>query len=255
MFMRFLQLKINPEFQEMFKGFYDKMVLPELQKMPGCLFAGLIQNMPHPQEFISLTLWESQLSAENYEKSEVFKKLNDRIKPFLSESAEWKIQLSEDLEVQYAPEPEEPILKEFSVAAQIESEHVHRDGADCMYVRIFSAHIQEGKFDECRRIYREEIIPALKNIKGCCSAYLIESLHEKNEAISITIWDDRNAAEEYEKSGMFREMVDKVKHTFSGLYQWKMQLEKVLEGKVKTSEDVMLGKYSMITGKQFLSGK
>ena len=44
MFMRLLPLKINESFVQIFQDFYEETILAELQKLPGCKFAELIQN-------------------------------------------------------------------------------------------------------------------------------------------------------------------------------------------------------------------
>ena len=46
-------------------------------------------------------------------------------------------------------------------------------------------------------------------------------------------------------------MIDKVKHTFSEFYRWKMALEKNTGQQVKTSEDLKINKYSLVSGKSF----
>ena len=74
MFMRFLQLKIDSQSMTEFKEFYEDTIFPRLQKMPGCLFAGLIGSKNN-NEFVSLTFWQTLEQAENYEKKGVFKNL------------------------------------------------------------------------------------------------------------------------------------------------------------------------------------
>ncbi|MGE5807352.1 MAG: antibiotic biosynthesis monooxygenase family protein, partial [Ignavibacteria bacterium] len=63
--MRFLQVKLNPDFLSEFEKFYKNDVLPQLQKIPGCLFAALINSKPEENEFASLTFWENQDQAED----------------------------------------------------------------------------------------------------------------------------------------------------------------------------------------------
>ena len=116
MFMRFLQVKINVDFINQFQNFYEGTVLSELQKISGCLFAGLVKSGPEQNEFASITFWETQEQAENYEQSNVFQNLIEKVKPFLSESTEWKVQLSDKMELEYAPVIEEPVVKKYSVA-------------------------------------------------------------------------------------------------------------------------------------------
>ncbi len=250
MFLQFLQLRVDPENLETLREFYNRMVIPKLQTVPGCCFASLIQNQHHPDEFISLTLWDSQEAAEAYDQSETYRKLHQLTEPLLAESTHWKINLSESLELEYGPSREEPILKEFTISESSTPDDGIPQENPRMYVRMYTAKIQESQREECRRIYREEIVPALLKTEGCQYAYLIESLHEKDQAISLTIWDSKEHADNYEKSGLFQELVGKVKHTFSPLYQWKMALEKDFSARVKTTEDAQLQKYHLVTGKR-----
>ncbi len=252
MFMRLLQLELNPDHIEEFKNFYDNTVLQQLQKMPGCIFAGLIKSGPDNAEFISLTFWETQQNAEAYEQSETFKGLIDQARPFLSESNEWKIQLSDKMELEYAPVTEEPVIKKYTVEVQKKEDDKPKFQTSQMYVRIVSMKIQEDKMDEFKKIYLETIIPALQNTPGCKHVFLTESINEKDEFISVTIWDDKAYANEYESSGAFSELVGKVKHTFSQFYLWKMALEKEYSAKIKTTDDMKVETYNVVTGKSFL---
>ena len=251
MFMRFIQLKINMDYREIIKQFYNDSIIPELQKINGCLFAGLIQSNRSSDELISMTLWKTKAQAEAFEKSEVFQKLMKRFKPFLSESSEWKIQLSEDLQVQYTPVQEEPVLSEFEVTAQSSKSGGEALENPRMYVRLVSLKLQEDKVDEFRRIYIDQIIPALNAWQGCQYAYLIESLRHRNEIISVTIWENKKDADVYEESGKFAELIDKVKHTFSEFYRWKMALEKNIGGEVRTSDDMKVDYYGVVSARRF----
>ncbi len=252
MFMRFLQLKLKPDNINDFKEFYESDVMHELHNTPGCLFAGLIKSKPEENEFISLTFWETREQAENYETTGAFKKLFNQARAYFTESAEWKIQLSEDMELKYGPVDEEPVIKKYVVTAQnLESENflIHSSN---MYVRVLSLIIQEDKVEEFKKLYSDIIIPSLRSIKGCRYIYLTESVSEKNEFISVTIWDRKEDADEYEASGKFKELTEKIKHTFSQLYLWKMSLEKDYKARVKTSEDLKVELYNIVTGKSFL---
>ena len=252
MFMRFLQLKLKQDHINDFKNFYENEVTQELHNTPGCLFAGLIKSKPEEDEFISLTFWQTQLQAENYETSGAFNKLFEQAKTFLSESSEWKVQLSEDMELKYGPVEEEPVIKKYSVTAQNGERDDFQLQSSNMYLRILSLIIQEDKMEEFKKLYSEIIIPTLKSTKGCRYVYLTESVNEKNEFISVTIWDSKEDAKEYETNGKFKELNEKVKHTFSQFYLWKMSLEKEYGSNLTTSEDFKVEGYSVVTGKSFL---
>jgi quinol monooxygenase YgiN len=252
MFMRLLQIKISSEYIDAFSRFYDNVVLPELQKMDGCLFASLIQSTPQPEEFISITLWETKIEAESYEKSGHFKKLLEKIKPFIADSDELEINLSESLELEYKSESDVPIVTEYAVTAHKEDYGSSIEENPEMYVRLFKVKIQDEMLDECRNIYNKEIFPILREIKGCRCAYLVEDIQNPYQGISLTIWDCKKDADDYEKSGLFKELVSKVEHTFLPLYQWKLALEKNISGKIRTTQDAKLEQYNMIKGKRFI---
>ena len=115
---------------------------------------------------------------------------------------------------------------------------------------MYGSHIlQKNKITEFRDIYQDSIIPALRDTEGCCYAYLIESMRQDNEVISVTIWDKKENAQNYEKSGKFDELVNKLRPTFSQFYQWKMALDDNTENKVRTSDDLKIKDYQVVTGK------
>jgi heme-degrading monooxygenase HmoA len=251
MYMRFLQIKIKPEKLPELRQFYETTVIPALQNLPGCRHASLIQGAHHEDECISLTLWNSQENAEAYAQSGLFHQLLQGSQSFLAESSEWKIQLSDDLKLEYLPVPEEPVVKSYDIDAATDAQALPQVQTAFMYLRIVSAKIKPGKLEEFRRLYAEEILPALRDVPGCRYAFLTESLEAQNEVISVTIWDSRLEAENYEQSGIFDQLTQKVKHTFSELFQWKMALEQAHRGQAATSEDLTVKYYSVVTGKSF----
>jgi len=250
MFMRLVQLNVEIQMIDSFRETYNRDIISRLQKMPGCRFVGLIESGTEESEFISLTLWDTQDQAESYEKGGVYEELLGKLKPYLKNSAEWKIQLSENLELEYKPVAEEPVIKKYSVQAQTDSTSAGNIDSR-LYVRIVSVSIQEGKENEFGQIYTDEIIPALLSTKGCRYAYLTQSVQETSGFISVTIWDSKSDADLYESSGKFNELVDKVAHTFSQFYRWKMALENDYNANIKTSEDMKIENYNLVTGKNF----
>ena len=52
MFMRLLQLKINPVYNEELAKFYRETVSPKLQTISGCIFAALIKSKPDENDVI-----------------------------------------------------------------------------------------------------------------------------------------------------------------------------------------------------------
>jgi heme-degrading monooxygenase HmoA len=250
MFMRLVQLNVEKQEIDKFRQTYQDEVIDRLQKTSGCRFVGLIESGAEECEFISLTLWDEQKQAESYEESGIYEELLSKVRPYLQNSSEWKIQLSENLELEYKQVQEEPVIKKFSVQAQ--GDRNGRGGIDShLYVRIVSLSIQEGKEEEFKKIFTGEIIPELLATRGCRYAYLTRSTQDANAFISVTIWDSSEDADLYESSGKFKELVGKVSHTFSQFYRWKMALEKDYDASINTSEDMKVERYNIVTGKNF----
>ncbi len=247
MYMRLFRLKVKPEGLDLSQTYYDTTILPRLHTVKGCRFACLIQNQLDKTELISLTLWETEKDDEDFDKSPVFEQILAELTPLLAESSEWKIQLSEKMELEYKPEIEEPLIQSFPVSTQKDLKTAKPCDSSPVYVRIVSHRLQKGKLDEFRTLYRKEIIPVLQKIEGCCYAYLMENLQSGEEILSVTIWDSRWAAEDYERSGQFDTLVEKVKHTFSQLTQWKMALSKDPDRKAKTSDDMKVDHYQIVS--------
>lgn len=250
MYMRLFHLKARSDnIDDITRSFYDAIVISELQKIDGCLFAGLLKSNSDPREGISLTLWDTMQHAETYEKSGLFEKLIEQAKPFLAESTEWKVKLSEDLELEYEAEEDELDLEHYNVTVH---ERVKDDlfkQHSKMYIRIVSHILQKEKIEEFRDIFSEKVIPVLQKTQGCRYAYLIESIHQENEVISLSIWDSKEDAEAYEKSGQFDKLINELRPTFSQFYQWKMALEKSSTQKASTSDDLKVTNYQVVTGK------
>jgi heme-degrading monooxygenase HmoA len=252
MYMRFVQVRVKPENMPDHHRMYEEEVLPRLQKVPGCVFATLIESEQHPGECISMTLWESREQAERYEKSGLFNELLKSAAPLLADSSEWKMHLSEDLTLQYEQVPVEPVINAYEVTASGNTEPPPRKELDSLFVRIVAPQIRPDKIEDFKSIYIDEVLPVLRQVKGCRYAYLTQNVNEQNRVISVTIWDSKHDAEAYELGGMFEALKAKLEHTFSEVYQWKMQLEKDSGGQVVTSEELSVGGYKMVAGRSFL---
>ncbi len=252
MYMRLVQTKVKPDGLEMMKEYYDKKIVPALQRTAGCLYACLMRSARQPEEIISMTLWETQPHADAYEKSGPFRQLMDGAKPYLAESSEWKIQLTKEMTLEYAPVSEEPTVSSYAVSAASDTNtHAPENQTPDTYLRLVSVKLKPGKLDEYKRMYESEIIPSLQATRGCRHAYLTTPNSQGNEAISITIWDRKTDAEAYERSGLFARLLEKTKHLYSELFQWKMHLDHQHPGQSATSEDMQVQGYSVVTGRSF----
>lgn len=250
MFMRFVRIEVKPEKMRGFRQFYEERIVPALKDTEGCLFATLIQQTVRPEELISLTLWDSPGAAEAYEQSGLFQKLTAEAAPFLSGSVEWKVQLSEELTYEFQEERKGPEVEAFRVrTADSEPPFPDQQGSR-LYVRLVAAKISQGKSKELQERYREQILPALRAVKGFKGGFLAEGLRDPGDWMSITIWDREEDAIRYELSGLFEELADKVSDLISSTHQWRMSLTSAERAGRATSVDLTVSGYQVVTGKK-----
>ena len=121
-----------------------------------------------------------------------------------------------------------------------------------MFLRIVSLKILAGKMDEFKKLYAEVVIPAFKKAPGCRNAFLTQSISEDSDFISVSVWDNKECAVKHETGKEYNEMIDKVKHTFSQFYLWRMSLDKEHHSTIKTTGDMKIGHYDVVTGKSFI---
>jgi heme-degrading monooxygenase HmoA len=250
MFMRLVQVKVKPESSDNLAALYAQRIVPVLQHTPGCIYASLIRSTSNPDESISLTLWDTAHDADVYEQSGTFQRLIGEAQPYFSDSSEWKIQLSKDLTLEYTPVSEEPVVRSYTETTPSTDRPLLAE-AGRLFIRILSVKLQPGKTEEFAKIYQSEILPILRSVHGCRYAFLTEGVEERNEVISLTIWDSKEAADIYEATGLFKKLTRKVQHTFSELYQWKMAAERCSNVQVTTTEDLNVKGYQVVSGKTF----
>ncbi|MGA3244710.1 MAG: antibiotic biosynthesis monooxygenase [Bacteroidota bacterium] len=257
MFMRLVQMRVNPDKIYEFKNAYERVIIPALQHTPGCVYAGLVHSLEEENDGISFTLWSHQDDALAYERSGKYAQLLEVSRPFFSESAEWRVQLSVDLRPEFWPVPPEPVVKSYGTdVSALKASGVPDGRAGSMYLRIMSMKLNPEKKREFVEIYHREIIPGLRQVEGCLDAYLAEGVRWDHELLSITIWSGLEHAKAYEATGEFDRLKQKVQHTFSNIALWKMAPdEEPLPGaqgiakRAETRDDVAVRTYSIVLGK------
>ena len=75
--------------------------------------------------------------------------------------------------------------------------------------------------EQFKDLYEQKIIPVLKKTAGCRYAYLTEDANNTDEAISVTIWDTKESALEYETNGTFDSLLREAKHLLNELTNGK----------------------------------
>lgn len=83
-----------------------------------------------------------------------------------------------------------------------------------MYARLTFIEIDPKDAKELSSIYNTEIVAAIRDFKGLQDVYLLEPTDGSGEVISITTWKSKADADEYENSGTYRKLVDKLKDKY-----------------------------------------
>lgn len=248
MFMRFVNLKVKEGRLRDLAQFYEDRVIPALQKSGGCLYASLLQPSDDDQECVSMTIWRSNEAAEAYETSGVYDELLDDSDEFLAEVSEGRVQ-SASKHSGALPALQDPTIEAYPVQVAAVGDVVDAVGPQQFFVRIVSARIEAGRFDELKQRYDAEIKPALMATRGCLAVFLVENVKRRSRALSVTVWNSEEDAIRHELSGAFDEMVAKVSEFFSGLYQWRLALGESPERSTVTGKDLKVRGFQVMTGR------
>ncbi|HET9130430.1 MAG TPA: antibiotic biosynthesis monooxygenase, partial [Terriglobia bacterium] len=202
-------------------------------------------------ECITMILWDTPEHAESYEQHGLFQRLLRQAEHFFANSLEWRIQLSKDVSLDHAPIQDEPVIPSHSVGATT-LDPARPTENPRLYVRILSIQLEPGMMEEFARLYNELIIPTLRSVAGCRYAFLTEGMEERNEVMSVTIWDTKHDADTYEANGIFSRLKEKVRHTYSEIYQWKLAAERTSHAR-PTHTRVESAGHTTVVGSRVLS--
>jgi heme-degrading monooxygenase HmoA len=84
-----------------------------------------------------------------------------------------------------------------------------------MYVRLTYLNFLPGKADEAKTIYDSELAPVVKRQKGNLDCRMLEPVDKADDYISMTVWDSKEDADAYHASGVYKQLVDRVRGSFS----------------------------------------
>jgi heme-degrading monooxygenase HmoA len=83
-----------------------------------------------------------------------------------------------------------------------------------MYARLTFIEIDPKDVKEVSKLYNTQIVQTIRECKGNKDALLLEPTEAAGEFISLTLWNTKEDADEYESSGTYRRMVDIIKNKF-----------------------------------------
>ena len=249
--MRLVQVKVKEGRLGDMQQHYAQRIIPALESVQGCRYAGLMRSVHNSEECLSLTLWDSEQHAQDYERSGLFEILLEETRPYLLESSESKLQLSEDLTLQYVPIPADPVVSKHPVALRSDTLAPQQERQGPMWVRIVSLKLRQGRRAEFEKLYRDQVIPTLRGVKGCRYIYLTERTDREDEVLSVTSWERKEDAQAYEESGLFARLLESQSDALSDLYHWKLDEQKKKGAMSATSDDPTIEQFDVVAGKAF----
>lgn len=85
-----------------------------------------------------------------------------------------------------------------------------------MVVRLTHFNLSSEKVAGGKDMFLSQLAPEIKKQKGNSGIMLLEPSDSSGDYISQTSWETKEAAEEYESSGKYKEMVDKLRSFTNG---------------------------------------
>jgi heme-degrading monooxygenase HmoA len=248
MYMRLVRFRLLPgKFGEML-DLYRNRVIPELRLAKGCSFGALTESVKRPDECVSLTLWDSRKSITEYEVSGRFNQLLTEAEPYLAESSEWRVHLSDDLSLTYGPAKEPPKVSAYRLDAGMQEQSFARLESPGEYLRVLRLPIAADRMPEMKKTYAEEVIPALRKVRGCLYAGLLANITSEGQLASMTIWASRSDAEEYERSELYRELMRGARELV-GARSWDLMLGNQSPGPDHPEAAVEAQAYDVVVGR------
>jgi len=84
-----------------------------------------------------------------------------------------------------------------------------------MIVRLTYLSFLPQNIQQAKRIYNEQVVPVVRRQKGNIDCRLLEPLEKTDEYISMTTWETKADSDTYHSSGVYKELVEKVKKDFA----------------------------------------
>lgn len=251
MHLRMVEALVKAHREPQLRELYADVILPALDNTPGCVLAGLLHRHEQPRSFLSLTLWQSEEAAEDYVRSGKYSENIAVVEDLFEEGSEWKIQLSKDNTVEFAPVKKEPTLRAYPVAGDGEPLPTEAPTGAAV-LRLLSLKVRRGKRTEFKEMYNGHVLPALRAEQGCFYAFLIDDADKEGEMVSVSLWDSMASIHRYEQDGSYAALLEKLRPTLGELYQWKMALQhRSPTATAVTSQDIDVSTFTLLTVKRF----
>lgn len=95
---------------------------------------------------------------------------------------------------------------------------------DAMFLRMVSVGIRAEHAVKIAEEYDRNVVTALRTQPGCSFASLLQNINDKRDCISLTIWNSKEDAAEYEHSGVFKRLVESLRAFYEESNEWELKL-------------------------------
>jgi heme-degrading monooxygenase HmoA len=106
-----------------------------------------------------------------------------------------------------------------------------------MFMRFVNLRVKEGRQRALVQFFEDRVIPALGETDGCLYASLLQPSDDDLEFVSMTTWRSSEAAEAYETSGLFDELLDESDDFLAEVSEGQVQSAAKSEGSFPTLQD------------------
>lgn len=79
-----------------------------------------------------------------------------------------------------------------------------------MFVRLTFCKISPEAIAEVKKIYREDIVPAVQQQKGNLGILLLEPVDKADDFVSVSRWRTKADSDAYETAGLYKSLVGKL---------------------------------------------
>jgi heme-degrading monooxygenase HmoA len=249
MYLRIVRLRVSEGREAAFTRLYQESIIPALATTPGCLYVGLLAPW-RGETYQSLTIWESSERALAYEESGLYHRLLTELSPFLADRTQWRVRRARDPLETADPSRREPPSDGYEVEAETGIAMFEPSGR-LTFVRIVEVRIAPGRLEDFTKAYRQQVIPALEAFDGYRGVFLALAADDPEIALSITFWSREEDAVRYEMSGEFERLSERLKDTFSPLYDWGAHVG----GTPAARAALKVSSYELVRGRPLRSGE
>ncbi|MHB1048459.1 MAG: antibiotic biosynthesis monooxygenase family protein [Bacteroidota bacterium] len=246
MFLRMVTHAIRSTEAEQMAELYHRTVITALRTTPGCAFAALLQNTANAQECISLTIWNTPKDSYDYEESGLFLQLVNALRPFFLESNEWKLELSDNLSLEYTPIQSEPTVERYS-ESDAGAEKITAMKANPFAVQIFTLSVQEDKVQDFHAIFSSEIHPKFKTHKGFIDLILVR---QNREFHIISFWDETVDIQSPSGIHSINDLLKSIYSILPSFIRWKVSHRSTSHTSA-SSEDIKAAIYRSLVAEWF----